>query len=82
MECEEVRPMYKRSKTDNRFFLDISKPGKISPAKMPKSMEKRSSKTTLSTKKFEDKNNLYRVRISTNDDNKKWKKTDEWKPLW
>jgi len=74
--------MYKRSKTDNRFFLDISKPGKISPAIIPKTLGKKSSKTILSAKKFEDKNNLYRVRVSTNDENKKWKKTDEWKPLW
>ncbi len=75
--------MYKRSKTDNRFFLDISKPGNISPAKMPKSLQKKTSKTTLNTRlasKFEHKKGIYGV--TSNDDNKKWKKTDEWKPLW
>ncbi len=72
--------MYKRSKTDNRFFLDISKPGKTGPAKLPKSMQKKSSKSILSTRKFENKNEIYR--LSANDENKKWKKTDEWRPLW
>ena len=74
-------PMYKRSKTDNRFFLDIPKPGKEIPTKTPKSMSKRCSKTTISPKKrYEDKKGIFR--LSANDDNKKWKKTDDWKPLW
>ena len=76
-ECEEVNTMYKRSKTDNRFFLDITKPGKTSPAIMPKSVEKKSS-----SKPSFAQNRMSITKVANSDENKKWKKTDEWKPLW
>ena len=75
--------MYKRSKTDNRFFLDITKPGNLSPAKMPKSLQKKSSSTTkISRPNYSSRNNRLSITKSSSDENKKWKKTDEWRPLW
>lgn len=48
----EVSRMYKKSKTDNRFFKDISKPDLKSPAMKPKTVKAKAAASEIIDKKW------------------------------